>query len=250
VKGKVEFAKESIERWTSDLAPDTQQADLLIYQAFKTELGLNPYALVVESRKEQDADRIQSSLQRFYEALIVKGLGESTAKQYYSRMHSYFVKNRVLLRKMEQPRPIVPLGNLLGMESEPVDRKEFATAAMNSWLNKKSLEAFRVCHTVLKKFKVETGLDPVDLLLEARRTQDPKPILDVLDHFYDRLIQRGLREQSANQYVIIIREFFLKNGMKLPRIPFARWESKRLVGLDTPQSRTSLGIAIARQSPC
>jgi hypothetical protein len=87
------FRKESIERWTGDLAPETRQADLLIYQAFKTQIGLDPFDLLVE-------------------ALVLKGFGESTATQYYRMMHSYFVKNRAPLRKVERPRALVLIGNL------------------------------------------------------------------------------------------------------------------------------------------
>jgi hypothetical protein len=123
VRSKADFAKESIERWTSGLAPHTRQADSIIYQAFKTEIGLDPFDLLVESRKVQDGDRILSCLGKFHEALILKGYDESTANQYIKMMHSYFVKNRAPLRKVERPSAPVLIANLFNSpdaEEDPV----------------------------------------------------------------------------------------------------------------------------------
>jgi hypothetical protein len=83
-------------------------------------VGLDPFDLLVESRKIQDGDRIVSCLIRFHEALILKGYLESTADQYYRMMHSYFVKNRAPLRKMETPKAPVSITNLFDSRVEPV----------------------------------------------------------------------------------------------------------------------------------
>jgi uncharacterized short protein YbdD (DUF466 family) len=120
LRSNTDFAKESIERWTSNLDPDTRQIDLLIYRRFKNMVGLDPFDLLVESRKDQNGDRIVSCLRRFHEALILSGYNESTADQYYNMMHSYFVKNRVPLRKVEKPRAPVLIANLFYQVPHPV----------------------------------------------------------------------------------------------------------------------------------
>ena len=58
--------------------------------------------------------------------------------------------------------------------------------------------------------------DPIELLFEARRSQDTAMIESALSRFYFRCLARGVSESSAWQYVIILRGFFKANRVPLP----------------------------------
>lgn len=60
-------------------------------------------------------------------------------------------------------------------------------------------------------------LDPFQLLLEARRTQESRFIDSALDRFYNRLVLRGLLETSARQYCTMMASYFKANRVPLQR---------------------------------
>jgi hypothetical protein len=62
------------------------------------------------------------------------------------------------------------------------------------------------------------GVSALDLLFEARKEQDTQRIVNVMERFYSRMVTRGLCETSAWQYCVVMREFYKKNRMQLPRM--------------------------------
>lgn len=102
-------------------------------------------------------------------------------------------------------------------EDKTLDRQFYVNLALNNWLNRHSEKAQASLVSVFTKFKDELQLDPYELLFEARRIQSVDRIISALSRFYSRLIALGLTEESAKQYCIVVRGFFLANRIALPK---------------------------------
>jgi hypothetical protein len=101
------------------------------------------------------------------------------------------------------------------MENTKLDPQRFRDLAMNLWLDSLGADSRAVAEAALRIFNQEIGLDLVDLLWEARRTQDTHRIQSVLIRFYDRCLALGLKESTAWEYCKKLRLFFLKNRIPL-----------------------------------
>ena len=98
-----------------------------------------------------------------------------------------------------------------------LDRAMFIRNSKQAWQKHLSPKTWASAQTVFEMFKTEMVLDPFQLLLEARKTQDPDFILSALSRFYDRCLDHGLSQASAKEYVILMRSFFKANRVQLPR---------------------------------
>ena len=87
--------------------------------------------------------------------------------------------------------------------------------------------------TTFQRFKDELNLDPVQLLFDARQTQNPTPILEALDLFETRIIEKGLKPSTASQYVANMRGFYTANRFPLSSRAQRRYQS--LWGKSQPQ---------------
>ena len=117
-------------------------------------------------------------------------------------------------------------------------RQFYVDLALKAWLNSdKRKGKVRLTQkslmTTFQRFKDELNLDPVQLLFDARRTQNPTPILKVLDLFETRLIEKGLKQSTARQYVANMRGFFSANRFPLSNKAQRRYQT--LWGKSQPQ---------------
>jgi len=97
-----------------------------------------------------------------------------------------------------------------------LDRQQFVQLAIDLWKKHLSKKTWRDAQTVFRCFKQETNLDLVELLFQARRTQNTQAIENALNAFYMSLVARGLTPDSAWQYCIVLRGFFKANRLPLP----------------------------------
>ena len=108
------FIKNSKETWKKHLSPKTWPSAQTIFNYFKTEMAVDPYQMLLESRRTQDIDSILNTLNRFYDRCInQRGLSPDSAKQYCIMMRSFFTANRVMLPRKRKPSiPTVSLSML------------------------------------------------------------------------------------------------------------------------------------------
>ena len=99
-----------------------------------------------------------------------------------------------------------------------LDRAMFIRNSKQAWQRHLAAKTWPSAQTIFNYFKSEMAMDPYQMLLESRRTQDIDSILNALNRFYDRCInQRGLSPDSAKEYCILMRSFFTANRITLPR---------------------------------
>jgi integrase len=125
------------------------------------------------------------------------------------------------------------------------------------WLSRSTDEKTkRRKNNALNRFEKDAGVN-AELLLERTRAQTrwdyPELAEDAFQKFYDSMIRRGLKHESAIQWVSVIRGFFRANGVPLPSfhqgkskpngppkrgLPFNQADVKRMVGLWASGSRS------------
>jgi integrase len=125
------------------------------------------------------------------------------------------------------------------------------------WLSRSTDEKTkRRKNNALNRFEKDAGVN-AELLLERTRAQIrwdyPELAEDAFQKFYDCMIRRGLKHESAMQWVSVIRGFFRCNGVSLPSfhlgkskpngppkrgLPFNQADVKRMVGLWATASRS------------
>jgi hypothetical protein len=107
------------------------------------------------------------------------------------------------------------------MENPKLDPQPYRELALQLWLKDLGEDARIAANAALHIFNEEMAVDLVDLLWEARRTQDTHRIQSVLIRYYDRCLALGLEESTAWQYCGKLKMFFVKNRIPL-RIKIAR----------------------------
>jgi hypothetical protein len=100
---------------------------------------------------------------------------------------------------------------------DKLDPQPYRELAMSMWLKDLGPYSKTASETAWIAFKrMMPELDPVDLLWEARRTQDTQRIQSVMIRFYDRCLARGLEESTSWEYTKRMRLFFTRNRIPLP----------------------------------
>jgi len=99
-----------------------------------------------------------------------------------------------------------------------LEREQFAHLAIDRWLAGLSSSTISARYSAFRAFRKRTGLDPVDLLFQSRRTQNPDPIIVALRHFHESLIADGYDQKSSEMYFNAVLSFFTANRAPMPRI--------------------------------